>query len=95
MNTEEYLLVKVSEECSEVAHRCSKALCFTMDEIQAGQGLTNKERILQEFNDLVATMELLFDAPVDKIINKSEILRKQIKVSKYMKYSRILGALTD
>lgn len=77
MNHLEHLLSIVGEECNEVGQRCSKAARFGMDEIQPGQSLTNSERILQEFNDLVGAMELLYSKPVQELLNQDQIAQKK------------------
>jgi hypothetical protein len=59
MTREQHLLIKLSEECAEVAHRVSKALRFGLDEIQPGQDLDNGERLWQEIHDLIAVIEML------------------------------------
>jgi hypothetical protein len=61
MTKTENLLTILAEECAETAQRVSKAIRFTLDEIQPNQeeDLTNAERIVYEFNDIVAVMEVL------------------------------------
>ena len=61
MNRSEYLLVKLNEECVEVAQRCDKALCFSLSEIQPGQLFSNSERIMHEYYDVLASMEMLIE----------------------------------
>lgn len=89
MNRTEHLLTILSEECSEVAQRVSKALRFTVKEIQPGQELTNWDRIQQEFNDLCAVARMLgFDYP-----KGNEGRLKVAKVEKFLAYSRDCGTL--
>ena len=64
MTREEHLLTILAEECSEVAHRVSKALRFGVEEVQPGQSLTNAERIKVEFVDLLGAWEMLVGAGV-------------------------------
>lgn len=91
MNKQQLLLTIVSEECSEVHQRCSKAARFGMSEIQKDQPYNNAERILHEFNDLVAAMEMLFEKPIDELVNNSMVEAKKSKVEKYLNYSVELG----
>lgn len=93
MNKKEYLLTAVGEECSEVHQRCSKALRFGMSEVQPEQALTNEIRILREFNDLLATMEMLFECSVGELIDREQIREKKLKVEKFMNYSMECGTL--
>lgn len=61
MTRREYLLIKAAEECAEVAQRCTKALTFGLSEIQTGQPYTNAERVLHEYADLAAVVDMLLD----------------------------------
>lgn len=94
MTEKEYLLVKLAEECVETAQRATKALTFGLDEIQKGQELTNAERIVYEFNDILAVMFKLKKMGVFKeIMDKDMIISKDIKLEEYMDYSRSLGII--
>lgn len=61
MTREQYLLTKLAEECSETAHRASKAIVFGLDDVQKGQHKNNAERLLEKFAHIAAYMELLND----------------------------------
>lgn len=63
MNTEQYLLACLAEECGEVIQRIGKALRFGMDEIQPEQTLTNRERLQEELNDVLYIMGILGFVP--------------------------------
>ena len=92
----ENLLVIVAEECGETAQRATKALRFILEEIQPGQELTNAERLVYEFNDIVAVMELLEEAGVIKnAIDTEAIAKKKARVAKYLERSVALGVITD
>lgn len=75
----EHILTIVSEECSEIAQHCSKAIRFGLLEVQPGQTLTNASRIYQEYVDLKAAM-------VDA---------KHRKIAEFLKYSAQCGILSD
>ncbi len=95
MTKNEHLLTRLSEECNETAQRVSKALVFGLTEIQPGQSLSNAERIVYEFNDIVGLMELLQEAGcVDKVIDRTAIELKKAKVKKYMDYSNECGTVS-
>jgi len=94
MTEEQYLLVKLAEECVETAQRATKALTFGLNEVQEGQELTNAERIVYEFNDILAIMiELKRLGIIKEYINEDMILLKRKKLDKYMDYSRKLGII--
>lgn len=93
MNLPEYLLVKLAEECAEVQQRVTKALTFTLDEVQPGQEESNRERIAQELDDLLAVVEMLKDAHVLRDKSLEAMFKKKLKVRKFMDYSRERGTL--
>lgn len=92
MTRKEYLLLVLSEECNEVGQRVSKALRFGLDEKQQGQDLSNQDRLIQEFNDLITVMEMLNDEYFfDRIYNDEQQIAKRKKIEKYFDYSVELG----
>ena len=103
MTRKEHLLVIAMEECDEVSQRISKALRFSLEEIQPGQELTNAQRILYEYNDLVAVLLMLHEegflpavSPTkDPIANMAMICKKRDKVNQFLEYSKANGTLTE
>ena len=94
MKREEHLLIILGEECVETAQRVSKALRFGLKEVQPEHTLCNSERIIYEFNDIDAVMEILKDEGyLEKVINREAIEKKKEKVKKYMKHSIDIGIL--
>lgn len=109
MDKHQKLLNLLSEESHEVSGasstlgiQASKALRFGMDEVQVGQDLTNGQRILKayykvlyEFTDVVAVMELVFgDNPAVAI--SSEVLRykveeKKLRIAEWDAYAESLN----
>lgn len=56
--------------------------------------MTNAQRIVYEFNDILAVMEILQEEGVfEKIIDREAIEKKKLKVAKYLKYSIETGAI--
>jgi hypothetical protein len=95
MTRHEQLLTILSEECIETAQRVSKAIRFGLTEVQEGQPLSNAQRIVYEFNDIVAMMDMLHDEGlVEDIIDQVAIAKKKAKVEKYMEYSLKLGTVS-
>jgi NTP pyrophosphatase (non-canonical NTP hydrolase) len=93
MNTEQYLLGLVAEECAEVAHRASKAQRFGMDERQPGSDYqTNKERLKEEVMDLLTVLRVLGLLPKE-CEQRAHDMKKIAKINHYMDYSKKLGLL--
>ncbi len=94
MNRTEHLLTIAAEECAEIAQRATKALRFGLDEVQRGQELTNAERILLEYHDLVAVINMLQNEnALPRGLNTHDILAKQSKVEHYLQFSAQCGTL--
>lgn len=94
MNRQEHLLLILSEECVEVAHAVSKSLRFGLDDYWNDKPI-NKDQISQEMGDLFGIYFMLLkegfiNAPAQSLIND-----KQIKVEKYLLYSKEKGTLTN
>lgn len=96
MNRKEHLITILGEECVETSQRASKALRFGTDEVQPGQDKTNVERVVHEFNDIVAMMEMLQkEGIVSEIFDRTAIANKKEQVEKFLKYSSDLGTLQE
>ncbi len=98
MTRHEHLLVILMEECAEVQKECAKALRFGLDDFYEPAGPeTNRESIVREFDDLVATMDLLRHEEILPFENEDNLRRQDAKVAKiekYLKYSAEKGLLT-
>lgn len=99
MNRREHLLIIAAEECSEVAHRISKALRFGLCEIQPGQPLTNAQRILVEYQELVATIEMLSEENPKEFatgpwLNLPTTNEKKVRIEKFLVFSAKCGTLS-
>lgn len=92
MNVEQYLLMKLAEEATEIAHIAMKAMQFGLQEIYPEIGTTNGDRLNGELVDLHGVLEMLQEGafivydPCPHAIED-----KKRKVRKYLKYSRELG----
>ena len=98
MTRDEHLYTVAAEECAELAQRFSKANRFGCEEVQPGQELSNRQRILYEFADLVGVMEMLGFFPFGLRTGPSDALRPEIdakkaKVEKFLAYSAKCGTL--
>lgn len=102
MTLTEHLLTILIEECNETAQRATKALRFGMKETQPEQDLNNEQRIIYEFNDIVATMEMLQGTGAFRngkgvllnIIDYKMIEAKKEKILKYIAYAGKCGTLS-
>ncbi len=93
LSRQDYLLACLAEECGETAQRASKAMRFGLQETQQGRAETNATRIIREFNDIVAVMELLFDTSYRNIIDLNMVGPKRAQLASWMEYSRKHGRL--
>lgn len=99
MTRNEMLLTTLGEECAEVIQRVSKALRFGLDEIQQGQDKTNAQRILIEFVDCIAVLEMLqTDGAIP--IEDGDVLdemtdSKKVRVEKWLGYSAEMGTVDE
>ena len=93
MTRSEHLMVIAMEECNELAQRISKASRFGLNEKQSGQALDNRQRILLEYADLVAAMQLMGIDLTE--IEPTRIFVKKQKVERYLAYAKDCGTLTE
>jgi hypothetical protein len=93
----DHLLTITGEEAVEVAQRASKALRFGLDEVQPGQPLSNRERLIVEINDLLAMVEMLEAEGVDMsaVGDDAALEAKKLKVENFLELSRFYGRLVD
>lgn len=93
MTRQEHLLTIIGEECSEIHKECSKALRFGLEDKEPGQSLTNAQRIIQEFNDLVAVMSMMGEDFLEGAFDLQSLEVKKMKVEKYLLYSAERGTV--
>jgi NTP pyrophosphatase (non-canonical NTP hydrolase) len=94
LTLQQHLLVKLSEEASEVAQAVSKALLFGLE--HSGPNMpTNIENINAELADLWGTMEVCRENGIALSIQESAVTAKKSKIFKYFRYSREIGMLSE
>jgi len=97
MNVSEHLLSCLAEECGEVMQNASKSLRFGLDDrnVLDPTGPTNRERLVDELNDLIGVADMLSDRGMIpknwRDQEKQDV--KQHKVAKFMDYAASIGAL--
>jgi NTP pyrophosphatase (non-canonical NTP hydrolase) len=87
LTEEDYLLVCLAEEATEVGHAVAKALRFGLDHVQRFTDATNRDRIRDELRDLFRLAERLGLADFTDLPDKGE------KFATMMKLSQALGKL--
>jgi len=92
MTNEQHLLTILAEECAEVGQRATKAIRFGLEDPAGAQPgfSSNKKRLLEEINDLLAVVSLLFG---EGYVNKDQQKLKHQKIEKYTQLSKKLGQL--
>jgi len=96
MNRKEHLLTILSEECLEIAKEVSKGLRFGLDDHHPTQTGTNAKKINDEYNDLVAVIQMLMDEKILVVeLDPKLINEKKLKVEKYLLYAKERGTLID
>lgn len=98
MQTEnEHLLTCLGEEGAEVTKECAKALRFGIGDLDPETGQANTDKIMLEFIDLYAVVEMLQEKGVLVRYGhrqfRDAIQVKKEKVLKYMEYARENGTL--
>lgn len=103
MNKRQFLLLKLAEECTEVAQRASKQIQFGAYEVQDTTShtsqYTNAERTKQELIDLMCVWKMLVQAGEIPEFTEWELDEaydnKKIKLQKYLDYSFTLGTMPE
>ena len=95
MTLRQFYLLKLAEECAEVAQRASKQMQFGAAEIQKDQELTNAQRLRGELNDLlvvVGQLACMDELPHENMSQWTDAMNsKREKLAKYLAYSQSLG----
>jgi len=95
MDREQYLLTKLAEECTELAQITLKTQQFGRDERYPKSKFNNRERMTQEFNDLLGIIDMLnseFQYCLSADIGLIEAKRE--KVNHYYNYSIECGMVS-
>lgn len=99
MNFKEHLLVLLMEEAAEVAKETAKALRFGLEDrsVLNPDGPTNRERMVDELNDLMGVVAMLEEhaiVPVDWFSPIKQKAKRE-KVMQFMLYAQSVGALHE
>ena len=97
MNKQQYMLIKLAEEASELAMAAIKCAQFGFDEMHPVTLETNLEAINKEFADVIACAFLVAELEERFILDpENETLEiKWAKVDKYRELSKQMGKTYD
>lgn len=97
MNFDEHLLVVLQEEALEVAHACSKALRFGLDDGYPGTDRTNRSDLEKEIIELQGMIAMLTRRGIICDTTgpsaRTAMVEKENRVLKFMEYAKARGAL--
>ena len=92
LTREQLLYLKLTEECNEVAHLCSKIIQFGIQDFHPDTGVQNAEALHGELNDLHATIEMLnADVGLCYRPDRKAIQDKKCKINKWADISSAMG----
>mgnify|MGYP000622133554 CR=1 FL=1 len=91
MNRLEHLTIVFAEECNEVSQALIKCLRFGFDDEY--NGVSNKDRLITEFSQLIAMRQMLEDEGISIMADSEQMEDKVNKVEKYLLYSKEMGTL--
>ena len=80
--SEKQILLICQEECAEVTQAISKVFRFGYDSVYNDR--TNRQRLTEEVGDLLAMIDLMFEASIiDESSTNMAALQKKIKLKKW------------
>jgi hypothetical protein len=96
VNRFEHLMTILGEECAEITQIAAKINRFGLHESR-DLGVTNRDRLQAEYNDLVALVEMLnFEDPTMQLFRDPDLVTtKKLKVEHYLEYSETLGTCVE
>jgi len=94
MTLEQFYLIRIAEEATELAQAALKASQFGLFEMIEGTNETNEGRMTKEYNDLLSARSMLrnlgYEHPI--LMEDYGLQNEKInKVEKYLTYSQSLG----
>lgn len=97
MNKEQHLLACLAEECAEIIKEVNKSFRFGIDDHNPNDPtkVTTRTKLENELHELLAVIQLLTDHGTIGAISadSDQIIKKQLKVIKYMDYAKLKGTL--
>jgi NTP pyrophosphatase (non-canonical NTP hydrolase) len=96
MTYRQFLLVKLAEECAEVAHAALKQAQLGKDSTNFGKlPETNEEHLMSEFADVQAVFHILQEAGEVRFYEEHRLAEmvniKRERIEKWLQHSRNIG----
>ena len=92
LSLQDLALVKMIEELNELSHACAKALQFGLDSVDPNTGLTTRETLNLEFNDVLGAAEFANAEFGNLLVIDNDLIEAKIeKIRKYSNYSKERG----
>ena len=96
MNYQQYLLIKLAEEASELAQIALKTAQFGLYSTCQTTNETNIQRVTAEYNDVIAIAEMINTEIYDNLERDTYLVdAKRQKVMKYLEYSKEAGCVVE
>lgn len=95
LSLQDLALVKMIEELNELSHACAKALQFGLDSVDPNTGLSTRETLNFEFNDVFATAAFLNSVFDEDLLNPDPklLFAKVEKIKSYIPKSVECGRM--
>lgn len=97
MTSEQWLLIKLAEECAEVIKECTKSLNYGLNHTNPYNKTVNSVLLVEELNDILGVSKLLVGYEIIPILwdDINRIESKKNKVLKSLEYAKSLGIVTE
>jgi NTP pyrophosphatase (non-canonical NTP hydrolase) len=96
MTKEQWLLVKLIEECGEVTHECTKALTYGLDHTNPHNDRKNIDNLINGLNDVIGVLKILAEYhTIPSGPDDVKVCQKIAKINKSMDYAKELGVITE
>lgn len=95
MNREQYLLLKLAEEATEVAHIAMKCAQFGVNNVGGPKVEMNSDRLSAELNDLLAIVSMLGSESFFQFHKDTYAISDKVdRVEEWYSVSKSLGKVT-
>lgn len=96
MDNTQYLLTKLAEEATEIAHIALKTAQFGFYSVKPQTSEMNLNRLHEELNDLLAVVKMLNESTDFNFKqDDKQIVNKIAKVNKYLEICKDIGSVQN